>query len=59
MENTIMKARLEDGGSVIPTRDSPKTKTVTKVKRNNGFTNLVVNTWEPTLKKERDLPLNR
>jgi len=29
-----------------------------KIKRDDGFTNLVVNTWEPTLKKERALPLN-
>jgi len=32
--------------------------TATKVKRNNGFTNLVVNTWEPILEKERALPPN-
>jgi len=32
--------------------------TATKVKRDNGFTNLVVNTWEPILEKERALPPN-
>ena len=32
--------------------------TATKTKRNNGFTNLIVNTWEQILEKERELPPN-
>jgi len=32
--------------------------TVTRIKRNDGFTNLVVNTWEPALRKYGDLPIN-
>ena len=32
--------------------------TATRIKRENGFTNLVVNTWEPILEKERALPPN-
>ena len=30
----------------------------TRIKRDDRFTNLVVNTWEPTLEKERALPPN-
>jgi len=30
----------------------------TKIKHSKGFTNLVVNTWEHILSKERDLPNN-
>ena len=30
--------------------------TATKIKRNKGFTNLIVNTWEKVLTKEGDLP---
>ena len=32
--------------------------TATRIRRDDGFTNLVVNTWEPTLEKERALPPN-
>ncbi len=32
--------------------------TATRVKREEGFTNLVVNTWEQALNKERGLPIN-
>jgi len=40
----------------INTRLTDDKITATKIKRNKGFTNLVVNTWEPVLSKERDLP---
>jgi len=30
----------------------------TMIKRNEGFTKLVVDTWEQALKKERELPMN-
>jgi len=32
--------------------------TVTKIKRNQKYTNLIINTWEKTLEKEEELPLN-
>ena len=34
------------------------TTTTTTTKRNDGFTTLVVNTWEQALENERELPPN-
>ena len=42
----------------INTRLTDNKIIATKLKRNKGFTNLVVSTWEHVLKKERDLPNN-
>jgi ribonuclease HI len=42
--------------SVINSRLTEDKIVASKIKRNKGFTNLVVNTWEHVLSRERDLP---
>jgi len=32
--------------------------TATKIKRNHKFTRTVIATWEPALKKEKEIPVN-
>ena len=42
--------------SMINSRLTDDKIIASKIKRNKGFTNLVINTWEKVLSKDRDLP---
>ena len=57
----IQHSRSETEGRwlcVINARLTTDKITATKIKRDKGFTNLVVNTWEQALEKRRGLPPN-
>lgn len=53
----LLQILLSESAYLVWTMRNDKI-TASKIKRNKGFTRLVVNTWENVLTKERDLPNN-